>query len=62
MREEATSRGRRWISPSIHNVVVAHLADSATIAVRAQFNNAFEVMSEWIGGFRQNHITPPGLA
>ena len=27
MREEATSRGRRWISPSIHNVVVAHHAD-----------------------------------
>ena len=48
MREEATSRGRRWISPSIHNVVVAHHADSATIAVRAQFNNGFDVMSEWI--------------
>ena len=49
MREEATIRGRRWISSSIHNVVVAHHADSATVLyVRASFNNASEVLIEWI--------------
>ena len=49
MREEATSRGRRWISSSIHNVVVAHHADSATVLyIRASFHNVSEVLIEWI--------------